>query len=105
MGKAKQIVATDFNEIRPTQDIVNRAKVDEYIQRLKAGEKLEPIEVVDVPGKGKYIVEGHHRFVASQESGIPVDIKVTTGNGPTGMKDWSMVEWKEYISEDQFWGD
>ena len=105
VGKAKQIVGTDFNEIRPTQDIVNRAKVDEYIQRLKAGEKLEPIEVVDVPGKGKYIVEGHHRFVASQESGIPVDIKVTTGNGPTGMKDWSMVEWKEYISEDQFWGD
>ncbi|CUU50367.1 ParB N-terminal domain-containing protein [Clostridium beijerinckii] len=101
----KQIVGTDFNDIRPTQDVVNREKVDEYIQRLRAGEILEPAEVVDIPGKGKYLVEGHHRFVASQESGIPIDIKVKIGNGPVGMPDWSYVEWKEYISEEQFLGD
>ncbi|MFT8352841.1 RHS repeat-associated core domain-containing protein, partial [Clostridium saccharoperbutylacetonicum] len=104
-AEAKQIVGTNFNEIRPTQDVVNREKVDQYIQRLKSGEKLEPAEAVDIPGKGKYLVEGHHRFVASQESGIPIDIKVKTGNGPMGMPDWSYVEWKEYISEEQFWGD
>lgn len=55
------------------------------IKRLKAGEKLPPIEMVDIPGKGRYIIEGHHRYVASQQSGIPVEIIVVEGSGPVSV--------------------
>lgn len=56
-------------------------------------------------GKGKDIINGTHRYVASQQTGIPVEIQVTQGSGPIGLSDWSEVRWKEYINEDQFWGD
>jgi RHS repeat-associated protein len=104
-GKGKDIVGSTFNDIKPTQDMVNPEKVAEYVNKLKSGEYVEPIEVVETPGKGKYIVEGHHRYVASQQTGIPVEIKIRQGNGPTGLPDWSEVQWKQYINEDQFWGD
>jgi hypothetical protein len=103
--KAEKIVGTKHNAIKPTQDMVNREKVENYISKLREGEKIDPIEIVDVEGKGKFITEGHHRYVASKESGLPVDIKIKKDSGPTGMPDWSYVEWKEYISEEQFWGD
>jgi len=78
-------------------------KVDEFVKMLLKGEKLEPVEAVEVPGKGIYIIDGHHRYIASQKAGIPIDIRITKGQGPIGMPDWSGVNWKEYISEDQFW--
>lgn len=52
---------------------------------------------------GKYIIEGHHRFAASQQTGVNIDI-VFEQSGPIGMNDWSGVTWKEFISENQFWG-
>nr|WP_243182915.1 RHS repeat-associated core domain-containing protein [Anaerosolibacter carboniphilus] len=104
-GKGRDIVGSTFNDIKPTQDIVNPEKVLEYANKLKTGQYIEPIEVVEIPGKGRYIVEGHHRYAASQQTGIPVEIKVRQGNGPTGLPDWSEVRWKNYINEDQFWGD
>lgn len=105
MNKGRNVVGTNFSDIKPTQTVVNRAKVDEYVQKLKAGEKVDPIVVYEVPGKGKFIEEGHHRFIASQETGIPVEVVVKQGSGPTGLPDWSEVEWKSYINENQFWGD
>jgi hypothetical protein len=104
-SKGRSIVGTDFSEIKPTQTVVNRAKVDEYKQKLLNGEKVDPIVVYDVQGKGRFIEEGHHRFIASQETGIPVGVTVKNGSGPAGLSNWSEVEWKKYISEDQFWGD
>ncbi len=101
---AQSIVGTNFNKIKPTQSIVNRAKVDEYIKKLKAGEPVAPIDVYEVPGKGRFIAEGHHRFIASQETGIPVDIRNKPGGGPVGLSSWPDVDWKPYISEDHFWG-
>ncbi|WP_242217385.1 hypothetical protein [Bacillus cereus group sp. BfR-BA-01380] len=103
--QAEEIVGTKHNAIKPTQDMVNREKVDYYIEKLKAGEKIEPIEVVDIEGKGKFIIEGHHRYVASKETGILIEIKIKKDNRPTGMPDWSYVDWKKYINEEQFWGD
>lgn len=76
-----------------------------YADKLKAGEAVEPIKVVNVSGKGQYIVEGHHRYVASQQTGIQIKVQVVEGQGPIGMNDWSQVQWKQYINEDQFWGD
>lgn len=83
--------------------MVNPEKVAEYAEKLKAGQYVEPIEIYEVPGKGYYISECHHRYVASQQTGIEVDVIIRQGGGPTGLPDWSDVEWKEFINEDQFW--
>lgn len=99
------IVGSKHNTIKPTQEFVNQERVTYYADKLKAGAVVEPIKVVEVPGKGQYIVEGHHRYVASQQTGIPVKVQVVKGQGPIGMSDWSQVQWKKYINEEQFWGD
>jgi len=104
-GAKDTIVGSKYDKIRPTQNIVNPKKVEEYAKRLRAGEKIPPVQVIEVPGKGQYIINGHHRYVASLQTGIPVEIKVVQDQGPIGMPDWGGVQWKDYINEDQFWGD
>lgn len=104
-GTGKNIVGTAFSEVRPTQEFVNPEKVAEYAKKLQAGEKVSPVEIVDIEGKGKCLTEGHHRYVASQQTGIPVDEVGKKGSGPVGLPDWLEVTWKKYIDEDQFWGD
>ena len=103
-GIKKDIVGTDFSEVRPTQNVINPQKVDEYARQLLSGEELLPIKVVEIPGRGKYILNGHHRYVASKQTGIPIEIRTISGEGPIGMPDWRDVELREYVNEDQFWG-
>ncbi|MEW9702911.1 hypothetical protein [Paenibacillus sp. SI8] len=85
--------------------MVNPERVQYYADKLLKGEKIDPIIVYDVKDVGRFIEEGHHRYVASQLTGIPVEITVRQGSGPSGLLNWSEVNWKEYINEDQFWGD
>jgi len=47
---------------------------------------------IEVPGRGVFIVDRHHRFVASQMTGVSVPINVVAGQGPIGFPDWSWVE-------------
>jgi hypothetical protein len=100
---ASNIVGTNHNAIKPTQDVLNPQRVAEYAGQLESGTILPPVEVVNIPGRGMYILDGHHRYAASQLTGIPVEINVVEGVGPIGMSDWSNVQWKDYISEAQFW--
>jgi RHS repeat-associated protein len=99
-ASGRDIVGTDYSDVRPTQSNVNRAKVDEYKQKLINGEEV----VYDVAGKGRFIEEGHHRFIASQETGISVKVTVKKGSGPSGLPNWSEVHWMIFNNEDQFWG-
>ena len=76
----------------PTQDWLNWDKVNEYIQRLNDGETLEPIEVIFNPQKNKtYILDGHHKYVASEITGIPVKEIQTTGP-VVGADSWKIVD-------------
>ncbi len=96
----RNIVGTTFNEIKPTQEFVNWEKVEQYVQRLNAGEQLPAIDVYQVAGKeGWFIEEGHHRLIASKITGKPVSINYKTTSGPAGMSDWTEVMWKEYTGE------
>lgn len=99
----RDIVGSTFDDIKPTQEMVNPEKVAEYAQKLQNGEYVPPIEIYEVQGKGFFIEEGHHRFIASQQTGIPVETIIREGGGPSGLPDWSEVIWKEFINESQFW--
>ena len=76
--------------------------MNEHVRRLQAGERLDPIEVIEIPGRGRFIIDGHHRYVASHQSGIPVPIRVTQGSGPIGMPNWLNVEWRKFLNDTQF---
>ncbi len=105
MIETRNIVGSTYNEYKPTQDRLSFDKVDDYIQKLYQRQRVDPIEVYEVPGKGYYVQEGHHRLAASKLSGYPVDIKILGTSGPIGMDDWQSVKWKAYINDEQFWND
>ena len=94
--KGQEIVGTEFSEIKPTQLEINPERVQYYIDKIKSGKKLDPIPVINVEGKGKFLLEGHHRYVASKMMGVEIDIIETQGKGPIGLKNWSQVEWTEW---------
>ncbi len=102
--KKENIVGSSYDKVRPTQDIINPDKVEEYVNKLNSGVTIDPIEIMEVAGKGKFIIEGHHRYVASIKTGIPVDVVFSKGK-TVGLPDWNDVEWKEFITDDQFWND
>ena len=87
------IVGTTHNAVRPTQDWIDPNQVDIYAARLRAGERLPPIDVQQLPDGRRFILDGHHRYVASQLVGIPVDMNITYGSGPIGWPDWTDVSY------------
>ena len=95
----KNIVGSAYNEIKPTQSEINKEIVEQYANKLKAGQSIKPVDVLDVSGKGRYILDGHHRYVASQLTGIPVPLRLVQGEGPIGYPDWSYTE---YVSWNGF---
>ncbi|KPV61163.1 hypothetical protein QJ48_01430 [Paenibacillus sp. A3] len=103
--KGKVIVGSKYNEIRPTQENINPEKVEQYAQMLLKGQEVPAIVVYKGTDGNTYLEEGHHRFVASKLTNISVPIIERATSGPSGLKDWSEVQWKKYINEDQFWGD
>ena len=66
-------------------------QVNNYSIRLRAGESLKPIEAVNIPDRGVYILDGHHRYVASMKTGISIDINISSTGGPVGLPNWSSV--------------
>jgi hypothetical protein len=85
------IVGSGHNTIRPTPDWVSASQADEYVARLQAGEKLTPIDVQRLPHGRQFIIEGHHWYVAGQQTRIPVEIRYVDGVGPVGLPDWARV--------------
>lgn len=61
--------------------------VDRFVARLRAGEELHPVIMVDTPGDPKLkVVDGHHRVVAYQRLNRPVTAYV--GRVPTVIGPW-----------------
>ncbi len=51
----------------------NRSRVKEFARRIKAGEDVNPVIAVQVPGQDKVkVVDGHHRYEAYAMLGRPV---------------------------------
>lgn len=79
---------------QPTQLAVDPDIVNQYSESLKKGERVPPIEVVLLPDGREFITEGHHRYVASQKTGIPVEKRVFPDNGPIGFT-WLGVKYEK----------
>jgi len=84
------IVGTNHSAVLPTQDWINPDQVKHYEKALMSGEKVDPIRTYEVGGK-TYIEDGHHRYVASQNTGISVPFINHNKSGPIGFPDWSQV--------------
>lgn len=91
-----EIAGQRVNAPRPTQGAVNPDIVRQYVERMRNGERIEPIEIVRTPG-GDYIVEGHHRYIAGQALGQEVPSNITEGSGPVGLPNWGDVRWEDFI--------
>ncbi|NTU49795.1 MAG: hypothetical protein HGA87_02700 [Desulfobulbaceae bacterium] len=87
-----------FSGPQPTQLSVDPTVVSKYEAQLRNGEKIAPIEVAALSDGRQFITEGHHRFVASQSTGIPVEQKNFNANGPVGFN-WSDVKYENLSNE------
>ena len=90
--RGENIVGSKHNIFKPTQDEVNINIVYEYIQDIKTGKPLKPIEVYEVSGRGYFIADGHHRYVASRFMGIEPRFTYLPPGGPIGLPNWSTVK-------------
>ena len=63
------------------------------------GPRVKPIEVVELPDGRQFLLEGHHRYVASQKTGVPVDVHVTPGEGPVGFG-WERTYYDSFMIGD-----
>lgn len=88
----------DFSGPQPTQLSVDPAVVSKYEDQLRNGEKVAPIEVSVLSDGREFIAEGHHRFVASQLTGIPVGQRTFNTGGPVGFN-WSDVSYEDLSHE------
>jgi len=78
---------------QPTQLHVDPNIVRNYAQTLLAGGSVPPIDIVRLPDGREFITEGHHRFVAGELTGKPVERKMYPDRGPVGVS-WSEVSFK-----------
>jgi len=61
------------------------AAVDRFVERLRAGETLHPAILVDTPGDPKLkVIDGHHRALAAQRLGKPLNAYVGTVHSVVG---------------------
>lgn len=89
--ETREIIGTNYDEIRPSQDWINREKVEEYKEIILSGKDTDPIDVYTYNGN-KYIEDGHHRFVAYKELDVKPNIYEHSFGGPQGLKSWKHVE-------------
>lgn len=91
----KDVVGSDHDTVRPTQDKVNPEIVKDYIGKIQNGENIRPVEIVRTPS-GDYLVDGHHRYTAGQACGKEVPANITEGSGLVGMPNWKDVKWENF---------
>ncbi|HYX35790.1 MAG TPA: trypsin-like serine protease [Oligoflexus sp.] len=94
----KDLVGDGPDVLKTTQAEVDPIRVDRYISDLKAGIKIEPIEVFVKPDGSKVISDGHHRYVASRITGKAVPTRESPGL-VSGIA-WKDVEFKNLLLED-----
>ena len=92
----KDIVGTEHSAMRPTQDSIHPDRVVYYEQLIDQGVELKPIQVTTNSDGGISILDGHHRYVASQRKGVPIRTYEESPNGPRGMDNWKDIVYEKF---------
>jgi hypothetical protein len=92
----EDIVGKNHRKILPAQKVVDPGRVNEHFDKIMSGKEVDPIEIIIVEGKGKYINDGHHRYVAFKKAGygtsdIPTTVDYEYSFG--GFSSWSKVKY------------
>jgi hypothetical protein len=84
---------------RPTQPSVSKSDVERYANDMRGGNfdwsNMDDKIIIVQTSQGNYIVEGHHRFLASKLSGIIIpnsSIQYRQGTVPAAFE-WHNVQW------------
>ena len=81
------------------QKSIDPNKVGYYQGRIQGGQKIDPIEIKIIPGEGRFIDNGHHRFVAYMKEGYAIkDIPMVEDYADlnyVGYPDWSKTAYKD----------
>ncbi|MFH1682986.1 MAG: MopE-related protein [Candidatus Woesearchaeota archaeon] len=70
VNEGEDIIGTKHFSVKPSQNAVDPEVIESYFQKLIKGEKIdEPIDIIIVEGKGRFIDDGHHRYIAYKKAG------------------------------------
>lgn len=84
----------------PTQFSVDPKVVATYESQLIKGEKVPPIEIAVSRDGKEVLIEGHHRYVASQNTGIPIEQKNNVSGVVPAPFAWNDVTYEDLSSEE-----
>lgn len=87
------IVGTSHNALRPSQDWIDKSAVDSYVSRIRGGEKLPAIDVERMADGAEVILDGHHRYVASQIAGVSIEKNYVSYGFDVGLPNWLGVSY------------
>lgn len=102
-GEPELILRTGHRDIKPIQDCVDRSEVDWLAEELKRDGKFTNDILLWAFTDGIWIMQGHHRYVASKLTGIQIWALVERrfdhpANGSFGYDDWTNVIWCEEVT-------
>lgn len=96
--RAVPLSKIDFDDVESWDANTDDAKVAKFAQRIRAG-KMKPVVLVQVPGDDRMkVIDGHHRVLAYQRLGKPVQAWV----GKVGAKvgPWTQMHSKQHVGTD-----
>ncbi len=96
----QDIVGSKYNLIKPSQSEIRSSIVDEYVLKILNKKPIDNIQIISNEEYGKFIDDGHHRFVAYKKLGytnseIPMDITYDNDPMRIGKRDWSKTKYVE----------
>lgn len=87
------IVGSNYNEVLPTQDWIDKNQVEYYKNQISKNELVKPIRAYEVNNK-VYIEDGHHRYVAYKALGLKPVMSIVKTGGPIGYPSWSSTSYE-----------
>ena len=94
-GPPQDIVGTSYSEILPTQPSVNKGVVESKLGMGTLGTKGMTAWIS--PHDKIYLLDGHHTFVATRQSGRTAEIKIKKFGFPAGnYNSWSDVSYADF---------
>jgi len=90
-----------FNPDMQWMDRVDPNHVSDFVKLIRAGKKLKPVIAVKTPGAGKpRLVDGHHRYKADLDEGLPLRAWIATVDSEHGPWEQMHDQQKDHAPRD-----